>query len=356
MELRPRVALNAATGTVSIATIAGSGANSGLKFELESISAGAEFSFEIFLMDESLKEALEAVLAELKGSAYQIGGQKSNGQGYIKMKALYHAVFDMTMEEDRIRWANEDSMPLASYQKISDTLTPVNDKLAYSINISGKTEGALLVKSIAVTEGFGEGFPDAVNLRNGANEYIVPGSSLKGVLKSRIAMIAEYYGMEDQMDDIWGTAGSKNGDGRSGCIHVADTVVGSNVENDMARIQHHIHIDKFTGGVMNGSLFSERNVSGDIQMRIGVNKSPYAEAALGLLILAVRDLAAGAMNVGSGYASGKGFMDVEEIRISTGDGSRVAVISDGMSTVADPSGLISECCQTIAQMKQKGMK
>ena len=57
-------------------------------------------------------------------------------------------------------------------------------KNAYDIEVDAKTEGALLVKSIAVS-GVGEGVPDSENIKNGKEDYIVPGSSFRGAVRAR---------------------------------------------------------------------------------------------------------------------------------------------------------------------------
>ena len=71
---------------------------------------------------------------------------------------------------------------------------------------------------------------------------------------------------------------------------------------------------------MQGGLFSEEPLSGDISIKIlvgfGGNKE-LADAAAGLLILALRDLGAGMFNIGSGYSIGRGFIDIEKVKIRT---------------------------------------
>ena len=96
-------------------------------------------------------------------------------------------------------------------------------------------------------------------------------------------------------------------------------MVGNKRDNEAAELQHRIHIDKFTGGVMHGSLFAEKNVHGDLTMKITIQEFEHADAAAGLLLLALRDLAAGLMNLGSGYSVGKGFIHVIGIEIRRGE-------------------------------------
>lgn len=81
-------------------------------------------------------------------------------------------------------------------------------------------------------------------------------------------------------------------------------------------ISHRIHIDKFTGGVIHGGLFSEKNVAGSMSIRIAIKNNKSADIAdkvCGLLIMALRDLAIGAMSVGGGYSVGKGILSVKRL-------------------------------------------
>ena len=83
----------------------------------------------------------------------------------------------------------------------------------------------------------------------------------------------------------------------------------------MALIQHRIHIDKFTGGVMNGALFSTKDVHGEVDLRINIANRNNPDQTLALLLFALRDLANGSYNLGSGYSVGKGFLTVNRIDV-----------------------------------------
>ncbi len=363
VELRPRVAINPESGSVAKEK----DGEAGHKFETEYIGAGAKFEFCVYLYDDSFREALEDVFAATNSGAVQFGGQKSNGCGYVRIDGLKRKVFDMTDEEDRRLWAGEDTLEDRFYEDCLSTLKKGSYLAnAYDICVTGRTEGTLLVRSAVVGEGRkdGEEIPDSENMRNANKDYIIPGSSLKGAVRNQMEKIVSYLKQKgvctgDLIKEAFGSTGSKDSDGMSGNLRFHDAVVGKKGENkkyiesqapqDAPKasntvFSHRIHIDKFTGGVMYGALFSERSVSGQVCLRISVLDKNNPDRTCGVLLMALRDLAIGAMNLGSGYNVGRGFIDVDKISISRHrEGTVQADIDMRSGTVNDPDGIIQNC-------------
>lgn len=348
MELRPRVAICPETGSVFTRVKEGSGVPTGQKFETEYIGAGAEFSFDVYLYrteETEERDLLEQIFGELKAEHLQIGGQKTNGSGYIQMKEIRYKEFDLWDPQNRKEWAVEDELPEAAYQSITHRLkTDGNAGVAFTFLVTGQTEGNLLVKGISA-DAFGEKAPDCVNMQNAGGDFIIPGSSLKGILRNRMTGIAEKLGKSFVIKEVFGYTGKGRQTGSSGRISVKDTVVGEQKSNAEADLQHRIHIDKFTGGVMHGSHFMEKNVHGGLTMEITIQEFDHADAAAGLLLLALRDLAAGLINLGSGYSVGKGFLDVDQIEIRKGEEAVFLNYKDG--TIAGADSIITECLQQL---------
>lgn len=347
LELRPRVKINPQTGTCDSGIIKGTDRQSGHKFNMEYIGAGAAFAFSIYLLDDSFKNGLEQALAAVHQGGVQFGGQKSNGCGFMKLTGLKRKIFDMAKAEDRRKWADEEMLADNEYENIfSDIKETGKMAAAYEVTVSGRTEGELLVKSIAVQD-YGKDAPDSMNIQNAAKEYIVPGSSLKGAVRNQMERIAAYIGRSGMTDAIFGKAENRSGKGRPGNIIFYDTAVGSREENDGAKIKSRVHIDKFTGGVMHGSLFHEKNVSGELAFRIAISKKGDPDGACGLLLLALRDLAAGVMGVGGGYSVGKGIIEVDQIVIRDHIHGKEAIIAWKSGLVTDESKIIPTCIRAL---------
>ncbi len=346
MELRPRLAIDPVTGTCGGSVIMGTDRRAGHKFNTEYVGAGAEFQFCAYLYDPGYQEGVEDIFAALNGENIQFGGQKSNGCGYVRIDRLQRAVFDMKNPEDRKKWAGEESLSDGDYTDLTKEL-PLRSgyRNAYEITLSGRTEGELLVKGIAVMEE-GENAPDAVNIRNAGGDYIVPGSSLKGAVRSQMEKIAAYLGCREVIVDTFGRKADGAAKGSTGNISFFDTVVGEAAANDKAAVRHRIHIDKFTGGVMERALFSEKNVSGKLTLRMVISDKNKPDKSCGLLLLALRDLAAGTMSLGGGYNVGKGIVDVDTITVRGKDGG-TARIHWKTGKTEDESGLIARAMAAL---------
>lgn len=348
LELRPRVKIDPVTGTCDSGAIKGTNRQAGHKFQMESVGAGAEFGFQVYLYDERYQADLEEVLAAVHQGSVQFGGQKSNGCGFMKLRSLRRKTFDMTRKEDRAAWAEEEALAEQAYEDITDDLKTAARTAAYEVTVTGSTEGELLVKSIAVEE-CGKDAPDSMNIRNAAGEYIVPGSSLKGAVRNQMERIASCLGNAEVVAATFGKTGDTRDNGIAGNIVFRDTVVGNREDNDRAGNRSRIHLDKFTGGVMYGGLFQEKNVSGRVEFSILIQDRNHPDSSCGLLLMALRDMAVGMMSIGGGYNVGKGIIDVDRIEVKDCRSDKRAVIAFQAGQTEDESGIIARCMRAVRQ-------
>ena len=210
----------------------------------------------------------------------------------------------------------------------------------------------MLVKSIAITNAGGN-TSICTNLKNAAQEHIVPGSSLKGALRNQMEKIADYLGRQELITDTFGYTKNAAGDGKAGNIVFYDTVVGKKEENERMELSSRIHIDKFTGGVMDGGLFQEKNIAGELEFHISVKDKNNPDSTSGLLLLALRDLAVGLVNIGSGYGVGKGMIAVERIVMKDEKHHTEATVTfSDAGSIADGHGLIAKCLQAVYGKEQ----
>ncbi len=365
IERRPHVRINPATGSVDASDTNGAGK----KFETEYIGAGAELFFEMEVYSPAGKEqedadAIAKILSALNAEVIQLGGHKSSGAGYLTVTRALSRAFTMKNRNDRLAWAGVETLNDTSYDAVvlSDS---EKAGTAYILTISGKTEGDLLTKA-AIAEEIGENAPDSENARNAKGDYIVPGSSMKGVFRNRMEMIASYLAGSGQLckkdtpesliQDAFGYGGLRRegvdqksrtdmNTGKRGNLYFADTVVGSSPENQAAALQHRIHIDKLTGGVMYGGKFSQKNVFGSLEIRIRISDENHPEKTCALLTMAARDLMAGLFNLGGGYNIGKGFLDVDRITITDAEGRKAEMTKQGIS---GDTKVLDRCMQALA--------
>jgi CRISPR/Cas system CSM-associated protein Csm3 (group 7 of RAMP superfamily) len=350
LELRPHVAIDRESQSARAVERKGSNQSAGQKFESEYIGAGARFSFSIYLYGDEKREELEAVLADVHTGNVAFGGRKSSGCGAIHFEKLRRKIFDMTDKEDRKLWADEDTLPESAYKDILSGLPDGVDAAdAYEIVVEGKTEGAIMVRSIAVSE-FGKDAPDTENIKNAKKEYIVPGSSIRGTIKSQMERIAAYLGCEPVIVESFGSQKL------AGNLWFYDAVIGDEEEQRAAEksLSHRIHIDKFTGGVMHGGKFSERNAHGHLSLKIVIRDQNEPDATCGLLLFALRDLAIQMMSLGGGYNVGKGMILVDRIRVIDCKNSKKAVLSissESENQIQDEQGLIATCMAAVSKRR-----
>lgn len=305
LEIRPLVSIDRKTGA----------AKKHFKSETTYVAAGVPFDFEIYLYydenHENLKTQTEKMLSVLEFNDIRLGSKKSSGAGSIGIKDIEYSIYDMKDGDDRKAWARE-TKPMNQLVFEEDANVK---QYKYTITVKAKTEGPLLVKSL-YSEGFGKDAEDNGNIRNANGDYVIPGTSIRGSIRSQMEKIAAYLNKGNVIENSFGKIDENNHDNsKPGNLLFTDVVVGHKETNQEVKNRTRIHIDKFTGGVMYGALFSEKNIIGDMTIDIKIADKNDPDATLGLLLFALRDLAVHSFNLGSGYATGKGFVDVSEIII-----------------------------------------
>ena len=164
--------------------------------------------------------------------------------------------------------------------------------------------------------------------------------------------IAGYLLKESIIEEAFGKGGESQEEGRRGNLIFADTVIGDSISNDQNVLRHRIRIDKFTGGVFQQGLFSEKNAVGNLDFHIDIVNRNNPDATLGLLLFALRDLATQTMTLGNGYATGKGFIKVNQIRVLAGKVEKSAdiTVKDGVLKLEDPQQIIAQAMSSLKEV------
>lgn len=304
-KVRPRVRICEVTG----ATIQGA------KFDIAHIQKGGKFNFSLtwfgdkdFKENDTELEEITKILSAINSGEITFGGQKSNGFGQVELR-VYKKIFNLFDEKDRNDWLNSnlkgDEIKLAPYKAQN----------IVKFTVKGKCDN-ILVKGETVTK---DKKTKECNLTE-ANIPVVPGSSVKGAIRSRAEAISELiYSNTELVDEYFGT--DKSDTPIAGKVIFSDIYMKAPKKKEVTRIK----INKFTGGVLSKSLFCEESISTDVEF---VVKVPNKNEVCGLVLLALRDLAFGLVNFGSGYAIGRGFIDVSEIQIEVLEFEKVVISID----------------------------
>lgn len=271
----------------------------GSKREEEYYSRGLEFELTIKIDDyeEGDMKLLIESLKALDRGIIRLGGNKSNGLGKFRIDRLERDIYDLSNIDDLTRYLRRD---FQAEDIKEDLLGDLLDEGYCSFRLEGGLTSPLLISGV---QSYDVDSVDYESIRSGG-EYIVPGSSFKGVLKSRMKQIENYLGEKKLVNEVFGS--SK--DGKSN--EISKIFVDENIiYNTRERVDHsRIKIDKFTGGTLTGSLHDDRPVKGDIDFNL-IYKTQNNEDdnyIIKLILLALRDLAMEDLVIGSGTSIGRG--------------------------------------------------
>ena len=331
LVIRPRLRIDGKTGSAS----------KGGKFDLAHIETGSDFAFTICWLGEkdeaSITSVIERLLSALNGGEILLGAEKSNGFGRVSLNVTKQS-YDLFDSEDRERWLSETEDGEAL------SLPEVDEKPVTLFSLNGTADSILVKAAAAVQENKGN---FTTNLTE-AGVPVIPGSSVKGVVRARSEKIAAFLGLPNSLiESLFGRESRDGDNGQAGRLRFADVRFTKGVSQKINRIR----INRFTGGVMHSGLFFEEPVSGELTLQVEVPAGE--EAGCMLLLYALRDLAIGLYNLGSGGSIGRGFLRVEELTACTPDGQQVALYFDQERncTVSDPANLLKKWRQSMEDLK-----
>ena len=320
--VRPRLRIDGRRG----------GADEGGKFDVAQLSAEAKFTFALTWLGKSLSEdelaATEAMLAVLNGGGIRLGAQKSNGFGRVTLQ-VRKRIYDLRDAAARAAWRDGDD----GGDWIKLPVIRQTDSVAFVL--TGRVD-SLLVRAASVEyrdKGQRSVTPNLVE----DDMPVLPGSSIKGAVRARAEAIARTVGLPDRcMDALFGR-GVRDGDmGVAGGVRFEDACISASQKREISRIR----IDRFTGGVICGGLFTEEPLCGEVRLRISAPAEPLGCA---LLLYALRDLGLELYNLGSGSAIGRGYLRVERLEARHADGRTASLRFAGAGCEAsDPEGLFAQ--------------
>lgn len=318
--------------------------DNGGKFDVAHMARGSKLRFSLIWMGKPGGKAelamVERMLSAVDAGAIRLGAQKSNGFGQLSL-TVNRRVFDMMDPSDREAWLAD------RWEGEAISLPRLEQTREVSFTVTGQAD-KILVKTAPVSadreSGNGAYTP---NLSEGGRA-LLPASSVRGAVRARAEYISRVLGLQAAFIDRYFGRGARDGDnGLPGLVRFED----GELLGEKKKISR-IHIDRFTGGVQRGGLFTEEPISADLTLRLTAPEEP---ALCGLLLYALRDLGLGLYNLGSGWAIGRGLVAVEEIRAIMQDGESVVLRFDGQGGIIrdDPCGLADRWMTALEEARHE---
>lgn len=154
-------------------------------------------------------------------------------------------------------------------------------------------------------------------MKNG-DDYVIPGTSIKGVIRNRAINILRYLSNYNEekvisfIDDLMGHGKKVDKDGNNKLLrsrlYVNEIYLKKN--NFVSAKQPRTRIDSFTGGVFYGNLFGDEPIwqidKSKTMISINLRIRKCTEAEAGLMLLILKDLWLGNLAIGGGKSIGRG--------------------------------------------------
>lgn len=291
------------------------------KIDYEYFDEGLELNlvFEIHdagSLDKELKAMIYKALSGLNKGLIRLGGHKSSGLGIFEIKRVF---------ETEYKLSNFDA--LCSYLKkeqrykydITKQIKEIDNKENYvEFIMKGRLSTPLIIKA---PDTFNAGGPDDTSIMNEYGKYIIPGSSFKGVLRSRIEMIAGYFGSRNKAKEMFGDLFQGKKSNTLSRVFVKESTIDNT--DYLKKIKYNrIKLDKFTSGVKNSFLMDDIPVKGNVDFNIIYRKKGNGNLdkyAIGIIVLALRDLGMENLSLGGNSNIGRGKYKADSLVIKNGE-------------------------------------
>jgi CRISPR/Cas system CSM-associated protein Csm3 (group 7 of RAMP superfamily) len=358
-EYRTNVVIEGKTGT----------AEEGKLFDYEVIPAGKSFDFqcEIVLRQEifhnpnaentnaqrlaAMIDYTHSIITLLQQGQMVLGAKTNSGFGRVVLTNVLFRHFDFSNPEDRLDWFS-GKRDLFPYEKEKNKPAGYFEKAKKSVlDISG----SFFVEDSIIIREYLENDPDAdYRSFHSNNKAVLPGTSLKGVIRQRAAKIFNTLGidqnkkaMEQYLNQLfgWVETNGKNGDLDSakalrGRVSISESIIEGGREANQTRIK----IDYFTGGVLEHALFSEKPIwshgKAVINLNLRIKKIAKREddqhqekneeilTDAAIILQVMKDLWDGDLPVGGEASIGRGRLKGNFLQIDFGE-KRAILARDG---------------------------
>lgn len=300
------------------------------KFNYEIVEKGTLFSFKIEFslirdLEDKIKTLFLVILHSLKDDQLQFGAKTRNGFGIVRLLDESINYYDFNKRSHFISWLKQRESP-----------DPFSIEQIQQLNKFFRIEGQFEIIDSLIVKSYSGNISDAdsVQLAN-EHDFVIPSSSLKGIIRSRMEKILKTLDIsrsEEYINDIFGIEESDKKKGKAGSIIVHESYI-SKDEVDL-NTQTRISVDRFTGGTLTGALYESMPIwnrkDGNSSFKIIVELEKGKNSHIGLLLLVFKDLWDDNLPIGGEIAIGRGRIKGKQVKMYWGD-NEVIINKKGMN-------------------------
>ena len=292
---------------VRIDGFTGTGIKGG-KYDYEAVDRGAHGGLQMQFtlrrcheLDE-IKDAIARLMKRLE-LGIRLGALTSKGFGLIAVENISADFFDFRERKDTVAWLKHSA---ASKKILPSNADDISSRADLIVDAEFIANSSFIIRDYDINEKFGSNKIAARSLQS-RNEFIIPGTSLKGVFRHHAEYILRLIGARpDVLDKLMGM--STNERKLKSRFIVAETYVSN--KNVREALHSRTRIDRFTGGVLQGALFTtkpvwQKNSAPSINIHFEI-RNVESEAEVGLAIALLRDMWLGRVAIGGEKSIGRG--------------------------------------------------
>lgn len=301
----------------------------------ELLPPGTELTLWLRIDAETANSPLvDEVVALLGTWRPRIGGGRTTGYGRAELTTVQHRVIDLSTPDGLRHWLTVggpglvDDQATVVYERAQRAGGAPDEPYLFGQALQFRIADALHIGSGTFAERAGRRGGIAQILRDHENTPVIPGSTWKGILRTRVefilrsvcavdvcasvtdnasggcgaCVVCEAFGWTERPGAAANDGPPSKTVGARGRLLFAD----SPVRDGSVKVRNHVAIDRVFGGARDEALFSEETVEdGHLALHIRHDK-PVPDVVRAALILALEDLADGTIGIGGGTTRGYG--------------------------------------------------
>lgn len=255
------------------------------KFDEQVVYAGTRFCFEIEIVaEEESADNMQALIDSVRNQDFRIGGGTRSGFGEVKVVKVQSCILELDKAEHMQRYLDKPSdldKGTAWWAKESEAdkdPLPEADITSYTLDIQ-PLDFIMFGSGFASEDGNSDmttAKASKVDWSSGKGEMkieqmLIPATSVKGALRHRVAYhfnrltgkwatspdaVAAILKDRNEVDDLFGYQSEDESKTVPGRVFFSDVIELD--ANAKQKLLNHVSIDRFTGGAIDGALFTEQ--------------------------------------------------------------------------------------------------